>query len=197
MVKMVKRAIVTGIGFAMFALIVANMPIYVDAETDDNETDTLYVKGPPGLTIGFWKNNVGKNIGEKNGKPQVSLEEIKDILKGIKNPHFADLTPKDAYKILCIKKASSTYDKGMAHILAAILTHSYYEYDSDDVVYLPDIAPVDDPELPFQGPYWYGIELIKKIFFHPELYYGQEVGLALADALNNLGEEGYIEIEPI
>jgi len=195
--KFVKKLISFALILSLSALLFAAMPIYVNAEEENNEQVSLYVEGPPGLTIGFWKNNIAKNIGEKNGKPQVSLEEIKTILKGIKNPHFKDLEPKDAYKILSIKTASSTYDKGMAHILAAILTCSYMEYGSESEVYLPDIAPVDDPELPFEGTYWEAIELIKKIFFHPELSYGEEVGLALADALNNIGENGYYEVEQI
>jgi len=193
----VKKVISFVLILSLTALIMAAVPINVKAEEEGNEPGALYVEGPPGLTIGFWKNNIAKNIGEKNGKPQVSLEEIKTILKGIKNPHFKDLEPKVAYKILSIKTASSTYDKGMAHILAAIMSCSYFEYDHDDVVYLPDIAPVDDPELPFEGSYWEAIELIKKIFFHPELSYGEEVALALADALNNIGEDGYCEVEQI
>jgi hypothetical protein len=192
--RMIRKFITFGIIMALMAILFASIPFFTAA---DAESEPMYVEGPPGLTIGFWKNNIAKNIGEKNGKPQVSLDDIVDILKGIKNPHFKGLEPREAWKILSIKKASSTYDKGMAHILAAILTCSYFEYGSEDEVYLPDIAPVDDPELPFEGSYWEAIELIKKIFFHPELSYGQEVGLALADALNNIGEDGYAEVEQI
>ena len=194
---MIRKVISLGIIMALLSLLFAGMSIYASGEEDRNNDESLMVKGPPGLTIGFWKNNIAKNIGEKNGKAQVSYDEIKKILNGINNPHFAGLTLKDAWKMLSIKDASSTYDKGMAHILAAILTHSYYEYDSDDIVYLPDIAPVDDGELPYEGPYWNAVELIKKIFFHPELYYGQEVGLALADALNNIGDDGYVVVYEI
>jgi hypothetical protein len=192
-----RKMVIIGVVLALFALLFASMPLNVSAELESTVPETPVVKGPPGLTIGFWKTNIGKCIGEQNGKPQVPCDKIKIYLKGINNPHFADLTLEEAWEMLSIKDASSTYDKGMAHILALILTHAYYKYDNNDIIYLPDIAPVDDPELPYKGPMWYGIELIKKIFFHPELYYGQAVGLALADALNNIGDDGYMVVEPI
>jgi len=150
--------------------------------------------GPAGLTIGFWKTNVGKNLGYIPGKPQLRSEQIEVFLSAINEtyggnyPFLYNLTLDDAYRILSISDASDMRLKAEAQILGLLLTAQYKEY-ADEHVYLPDIG---------QGSYYSG-NMSGAIDYILGLYDegNYEAAKNLADALNNMPEEGYIWVELI
>jgi hypothetical protein len=151
-------------------------------------------KGPAGLTIGFWKTNIGKNLGYIQGKPQLTGEEIEVFLGAINKtygedyPFLHDLTLEEAYTILSIPDASNMTQKAEAQILGLLLTAQYKKY-ADEYVYLPDIG---------QGSYYSG-DMSGAIDYILGLYDAgsYEAAKNLADALNNMPEEGYIWVELI
>jgi hypothetical protein len=159
------------------------------------------VTGPGGLTIGFWKTNIGKNLKEIKGKAKVPGDKIQTYLDGIPNEFFTDLTLEEAYEMLNIPNSADMDDKARAHILALLLTIRYYgEEHGNTIVYLPDISTWDDPYLPFYGPLSDAVELIKK--YHHKGYMTNDedfmkLAKNLADALNNLEEGTYVWVEPL
>jgi hypothetical protein len=160
------------------------------------------VKGPAGLTIGFWKTNIGKNLGELKGKAKVPGDKIQTYLDGIPNEFFTDLTLEEAYALLSIADASDMDDKARAHILALLLTIRWLGDDyGNAMVYLPDISTWDDPYLPFYGKMRDAVELIKK--YHHKGYMTDDflfmkLAKNLADALNNIDEDGGVFwVEPL
>jgi len=167
----------------------------VESVTDMNFGNWAPIaKGPAGLTIGFWKTNIGKNLGYIKGKPQLTSEEIEGFLSAITEtygkdyPFLHDLTLKEAYAILSIPDASDMKLKAEAQILGLLLTAQYKGY-ADEYVYLPDIG---------QGSYYSG-DMSGAIDYILGLYGDGDYEAAknLADALNNMPEEGCIWVELI
>ena len=110
--------------------------------------------GPEGKTIGFWKTNVGKNLGYIKGKPQISAAQFNTYLGNIYTRYFVNLgydfeflnysgltqTQKlqKAWNTLNVDDSSEMRLKAEAHILALLLTEQWTGSDySDSPVYVP------------------------------------------------------------
>jgi hypothetical protein len=156
----------------------------------------LMATGPAGLSHGFWKTNIGKNL-DQNGEPQVPGEDIVVYLGSIDTAYgddygfLDDLTMEGAYGILSIPDASNMQQKAEAQILALLLTAEYKgdAYKSAEV-YLPDIG---------QGSAYSG-DMSGAIDYILSLYDGGhfEAAKNLADALNNIPVDGgSYPVEPL
>ncbi|MEM3059763.1 MAG: SdrD B-like domain-containing protein, partial [Methanomassiliicoccales archaeon] len=157
------------------------------------------VCGPPGHTIGFWKNNIIKNVNGWTKGIQVSMDQLKQFIFNIDAKYggdfdFLNLTDADiwenitnadllkAYNILSIPDASNPMLKAQAQILSLLLTEQLYGEDySNAWVYLPDLGVGTDP--------WFG-HMSDAIAFILDLYSDGYYTAAqkLADYLNNLPE---------
>jgi hypothetical protein len=96
---------------------------------------------------GFWKTNIGKHLGEIDGKPQVKKADLISYLEAISEKYgdnfsfLEDLTLESAYDILCIPDPPSAKDKAEAQILAVLLNAEYLGDDcKDKVIYLLHIG---------------------------------------------------------
>jgi|GEM_PF-2223338 len=109
-------------------------------ETDLTWDAGMYMPGEEwcGLTIGFWKNNVGKFIGNKKNGRQVSDKFFNDIDE---KTFFDDIYDcgswDDVYKRLAKFDASSAEEKAIAQMFAMKLTSAYSE---GGVVYFVDYS---------------------------------------------------------
>jgi len=103
---------------------------------------------------------------------------------------LCSLNMEKAYEILSIPDVSDMKQKAEAQILGLLLTAEYYgdEYKNADV-YLPDIGQGSDYSGTMSGAIDYILSLYKAGSY--------EAAKNLADALNNMPEEGYILVEPI
>lgn len=155
--------------------------------------------GPKGLTIGFWKNNLAKNLGYRKGKAQVSTSDINNYLSAISDIYgdvcgddtdsfLAYLDMEGAYAIISVADASDMVQKAQAQILAFLLTAHYYGLDYLDAsVYLPDVGQ----ESAYGGRMFGAIEYILGLYCDGQY----KAAKNLADALNNMPEEGSIWVE--
>jgi len=152
--------------------------------------------GPPGHTIGFWKNNIIKNLNGANGI-QVPMEDLRRYLQNINDTYGADFdwlkfdVDEDgcvsddemwkAYLILSIPDASDMMLKAQAQMLSLLLTEQLYgEEYTNAWVYLPSIGG----STPMVGTMEEAITYI--IWLYSEGYY--EAAQGLSDYLNNLPE---------
>jgi hypothetical protein len=157
----------------------------------------LLATGPAGLTHGFWKTNIGKNLGYQPGEPQVPGDDIAVYLGSISDAYGGDygfldtLNMEDAYSILNIPDASDMEQKAEAQILALLLTAEYKgaTYKNADV-YLPDIGQGSD----YSGDMSEAIEYILNLYGSGQF----KAAKNLADALNNIPVDGgSYPVEPL
>jgi hypothetical protein len=153
------------------------------------------VCGPPGHTIGFWKNNIIKNLNNWNGI-QVPMEDLRQYLQNIndtyggapgfewlmfdanQNGYVDNDEMMAAYIILSIPDASNMMLKAQAQLLSLLLTQQLWEY-SDEMLYLPDLGVGTEPMV---------MTMQEAIDYLLWLYDQGEYAAAqmLADYLNNL-----------
>jgi len=118
--------------------------------------------GPEGKTIGFWKTNVGKNLGTIKGKAQISASNLNMYLGNIYAKYYVNLgygfaflnfdgmtqeqRLQKAWGILNVDDNSIMQLKAEAQILALLLTEQWKgsEY-SDAFVYVPACITGGDP----------------------------------------------------
>ena len=152
------------------------------------------VKGPPGHTIGFWKNNVCKNKAGKTKGIQVSAAEIIQFFSNISAEYGGEYSFLDGLNLetgcdlLQSGKGPGIQDEAEVQITALLLSAEYFDYyTSSPDVYLPDIGQSSD----------YSGDMAGAIDYILGLYGAQNYATAktLADALNNMSDEGYILIE--
>ncbi|QLH75539.1 MAG: DUF11 domain-containing protein [Methanomassiliicoccales archaeon] len=102
---------------------------------------------PGGHTIGFWKNNILKNMQGRTKGIQVPYADIArylseiDEMYGDEYEFLNDLSFQEAYNILSIPNPSDPQDKAEAQILSMILTSRLWAPEwGDSFVHLPDVG---------------------------------------------------------
>jgi hypothetical protein len=111
--------------------------------------------GPAGLTIGFWKTNVGKDLYYIYGNPQVSASTMERLLRAIYAKYYVGMgynfaflkfdssmnqkaVLQKAWSILSIPDSSNMQKKAEAQTLALLLTEQYKGvFYSKAQVYIP------------------------------------------------------------